>query len=87
VQELQANTNIAIYPNPAVNGKINISLGQAAAKNVQVIIYDNTGKAVFHTTKNAANNITLDLSSLSKGLYFISINSDNKISKSRFIIQ
>lgn len=60
---------VSIYPNPAEN-KVQIDLGQAPGGPISVLITDIAGKIISKHLLSAQVT-TLDVSSLSKGLYFL----------------
>ncbi|WP_106794463.1 T9SS type A sorting domain-containing protein [Aquimarina sp. Aq78] len=72
-----------IYPNPSSSGVFNVNtLGLEGAKKIQV--YDISGKYIIEKTLEA-NQSKLDLSSYSRGLYFVKI-SNGVDQKTRKII-
>jgi hypothetical protein len=76
--------NIAIYPNPS-KGIFNVSMGTITPKNIEV--YDLTGKIVYSKSEfqNSSSQLLLDLSSISSGIYFVKIASDNQSITKRII--
>jgi hypothetical protein len=68
-----------IYPNP-VSERINISLNLKKLTTVNVEITDISGRVVNvqDYTLDGKTDLSLDASSLSKGIYFIRINTDNE---------
>jgi hypothetical protein len=72
--ELQARSNVAIYPNPN-NGLFNIT-----AKNnthiKQVKVMDVLGKAILNNIYNATD-VAIDLTTMNKGLYMVIIEDEN----------
>ena len=77
-------SNIAIYPNPS-KGIFNVSMGTIIPKTVDV--YDLTGKIVYSKSEfqNNPSQFLLDLSSISSGIYFVKISSDNQSITKRII--
>ena len=83
VDDFTIDFNFSVYPNPTsdfitvkYNGNRNLSL------DVQVI--DMLGKNVFSTSLSTENNMSLDLSRLNSGTYFINmidVDSGNNIVK------
>ena len=68
--------NIGIYPNPS-NGIFSVKLGEVIPESIEII--DLTGK-IIHTQKEFNNKeISLNLTSISNGIYFIKIATDNQI--------
>jgi hypothetical protein len=76
--------NIAIYPNPS-KGVFNVSMGTIMPKTVTV--YDLTGKIVYSKSEfqNNPSQFLLDLTSISSGIYFVKITSDNQSVTKRII--
>ncbi len=63
----------AIYPNPASN-ELNIASTDASIETVQIT--DVLGKTVLNSTFNSEESITMDISALARGMYFVSINNN-----------
>lgn len=76
--------NIAIYPNPS-KGIFNVYLGTITPKTI--LVYDIIGKTVYFKNEfqNNQSNVLLDLSSVSNGVYFLKIISENKSVTRRII--
>lgn len=76
-------SNFNIYPNPA-SGQINIELenvGQA-----KITLMDVLGNEVYSITSNSTL-MKVDVSTYSKGIYFVKVESGNRISSEKIIIQ
>lgn len=73
--------SLRIYPNPAKD-KIKI-FSTSTIKNV--LVYNVLGKLVYKSSKNL-NNSTVDISNLSKGIYFVKVFSDGS-SKTKKILK
>ncbi len=74
--------NAKMYPNPATTDlHINISnLSQVSAGNLQLSIYTIQGKEVYNSALAPNNSqLTIPVSGLSSGMYFVNIKNDNKI--------
>lgn len=77
--------NLEIYPNPS-NGEITISNPQSS--NGDLRIYSIDGKRVFNSNINAeTHNITIDLTSLSKGIYIVKLQSGSNIYREKILIK
>jgi hypothetical protein len=73
--------NLTIYPNPAKD-KIRILSNSSIDK---VLVYNILGKLVYESPKKASN-LSVDISNLSKGIYFIKVFSDG-FSKTKKIVK
>lgn len=80
----EVENNFVIYPNPS-NGIVNISSNQA---NAIIKVFDVTGKLVYSQQNNGKqNNIELDLSALSNGVYLIQAHTENgNVSNNKVVI-
>ncbi|OWP77280.1 hypothetical protein BWK62_05815 [Flavobacterium oreochromis] len=72
---------LSIYPNPA-NSVLNITSNNFKEKQVE--LYDTLGKK---TSSFTTTNETINISSLSKGIYFVKITQDNKTTTRKIIIE
>ena len=72
VQEIENNTSISVYPNPA-EGQISVMLN----KSTEVSIYNIMGQAVMTMEGHAGVN-TFDISNLTSGIYFVSAGNDTQ---------
>jgi len=80
LDEMYKNGNFSIYPNPAEN----ILYVQSENGNASFTIYDVTGK-VNLSQNSSSTNSSLDISSLSSGVYFIQCISGEEVSTIKFI--
>jgi photosystem II stability/assembly factor-like uncharacterized protein len=85
VSELNTTENIKIYPNPS-SSQINISFNQESAKPFLVEIVDSLGKKVYVKSYATQNNIVISTTSFSKGIYFITIESQEKKQTQKLVI-
>jgi len=72
-----------INPNPST-GEFTIITSEDALSNVK--IYNSLGQLVFSKDENKSNTINIDLSKQGKGAYFIVINKNDKMIKSKIVI-
>lgn len=77
------------YPNPMTT-KTTIGFTLAQTETVQLVVYDQTGKQIYHTNYNATagkNSITFNRNNLSAGLYFCKIvNNQYEINPLKLIV-
>ena len=70
--EVDNNTQISLYPNPAENN-LNVTLNKSA----EITVYNIMGQVVMNQQGNAGVN-RLDISNLNSGVYFLSAGSDTQ---------
>ncbi len=84
------NTNqLFIFPNPA-NDQINISYQLSAKSDVSLTIFNSNGQKVYSevNSEKSAGNYTVNLNaiSLSKGIYFISLQTNHQVITQKLIL-
>jgi uncharacterized repeat protein (TIGR01451 family) len=81
------SSNFVLYPNPT-NSNINVSLLNSSEAINSVEIHDLLGKKIKEVINSSSNDVNIDVSDLSKGVYLVQITtqSDLKITK-KLIIQ
>lgn len=82
--ETNANQELYVYPNPA-HEKVMIDFTAASDENMQLNIFDATGRSVHSQGVNATtgnNSVELNVNSFAKGLYFIKMTGENGFTKS-----
>ncbi len=82
VNEYEKNS-LKVYPNPS-NG--NIFINRQSTQEMQVTVYDITGKLVYKKRNITDNNFYLNLTNLETGLYFLKINEGNNQVSKKIII-
>jgi hypothetical protein len=79
---------LQVYPNPT-SGLLHISIDGATFSQAQVKVIDVVGKVVYvqdETNISGTYNTTIDLTTLPKGLYFVSVNGgDKSVSRKVFL--
>ena len=81
-QEFNTAANFSIYPNPTNTGFVNITTKANTAVNVTV--FDVLGKQVLSKT---LNNNTLDVTSLTTGVYILKLNQNGTSTTKRLIVE
>lgn len=80
---------VSAYPNP-FNSKLNVQISLKSSAKVQIQVMDLTGKLVLSESTNKSSGIhteSLDASSLSNGLYIVSLSVDGKIISSQRVVK
>ena len=76
--------NFTIYPNPSYDI---FNIQRQASTEMQISVYDITGKLVFTDKNILKSHYALDLSNIKNGLYFLKINEGNKQATRRIMIK
>ena len=69
----EINSSLSIYPNPT-NGEVHISVNSVAETLDNIVVLNLLGQEVMKVAGQGKDYYTLDLSGVSKGLYFIQCN-------------
>jgi hypothetical protein len=75
VNDLQLGNELTLYPNPTT-GMVNLSLDLNADGQVNVEVFDISGRMVYSDSENVIGgkiNKAIDLSGLDKGVYFVKV--------------
>ncbi len=92
VQSLANNTpnyEVVAYPNPA-SGSTTISVKLKEVKNFEINIYNTVGALIQTMNVNGQignNDVTLDISKLSAGVYFYNVKADNSVITNKLIVE
>ena len=78
-------TTISIYPNPANNTAI-VTLSKSIS-NATIKITNITGQTIFEKQNQIGNGFTIDISQEPQGIYFIEVQQQDKIWRSKIIKQ
>lgn len=90
IEENYRNNNIdfVIYPNPSTS-QVTIEFELSETKNASIEIKNILGQTVRMISNNSfakgINKVEIDLSEFSSGLYFVQLQSENKITSKKFI--
>jgi len=78
-----ANTNFNIFPNPTTGV---FTIKRNSQENAKIVIFDLLGKVVYTKENETKREIDLDLSNVNKGVYFVSVTSNNKRVIQRMVV-
>ncbi|MFK8060044.1 MAG: S8 family serine peptidase [Polaribacter sp.] len=67
-------TDVQVYPNPVLNNKVFIRLNEFSVSDVEILLYNITGRQVKKQNFNNIQNIELPISKSLSGVYFLKIN-------------
>lgn len=81
--EENANTNLALYPNPVKN---QLKLFSMEGLN-SVKIYNNLGQQIFSEALNGTETFTLDVSGFHKGLYVVSVTTAHGMMSKTIVVE
>lgn len=79
-------TAFNLFPNPA-SGEVTIELNSNALGNVTVHVIDLQGKLILRTHISEGNTITLDISELQSGIYFVKLNTIQRSLVKKLVIE
>ncbi len=80
---------VVAYPNPA-SGSTTISVKLKEVKNFEINVYNTVGALVQTMNLNGQignNDVTLDISKLSAGVYFYNVKADNSVITNKLIVE
>lgn len=82
------SSNMLVYPNPASNN-LSLEFINASDENATVTIFDALGQRIYQVRSNIkAGKLSIDISSLAKGLYHVQLlDTNNKSLSNSFIKQ
>lgn len=83
VEELHEAVDVQVYPNP-VGDRLEISLQQADLENMQLEIFDLTGRAMFTQTVSGVHEV-LAVNNVSKGVYLLRVTNGKASVTRRFV--
>jgi len=82
--EINEQISVILYPNPS-NGKFAVETNNCKINAVE--INNELGDLIYRITEKDLNYLSIDLSSFAKGMYFITIVSQEKVFKSNLILR
>ena len=85
INEVEKNNGIKVYPNPA-SKEINIEFNKLLSENTTVSLTDLSGKKVFSKTYINLDKITINTAALPKGIYILSVKSEQGNFSQKIII-
>jgi hypothetical protein len=82
------SAGVKVFPNPS-NGVFNISFKDVEAGNYTLTVTDILGKEVYNSRINVNGNnaLSLDLTSLTKGVYMLNVNNGTSTSNQKIVIR
>lgn len=89
VSTITSISGLSAYPNPVVNGKLQLSYEGVEAGNLSVEVFNLQGKRVLSETlsSDVINGSTLNLGNLSKGLYSVRFNLNGKTETTKVVVE
>jgi len=82
----EANTTIVLFPQPAGN-VLNVSIQNNENENANITVYSAMGQKMIEMNSLSGNMFQIDLSDLSSGIYYLELNLDGVVTKSKIIKQ
>ncbi|MBN2773592.1 MAG: T9SS type A sorting domain-containing protein, partial [Prolixibacteraceae bacterium] len=81
----QIQSGIILFPNPT-NGLVSIELNQLIHKDIELFVYDNTGRLVLEKNYSESKNEYFDMSGQIPGIYFVTIKTEEVIFHKKLIL-
>ncbi|MBC7695455.1 MAG: T9SS type A sorting domain-containing protein [Burkholderiales bacterium] len=75
LEEVSETNGLIIYPNPG-NGIFNL-LSNDILNKIDIIVFNPLGQSVFSESFKTTKDVTVDISKLSKGIYYLKATTDN----------
>jgi hypothetical protein len=90
VEEINMINSIELYPNPSINKSTTLSLVIENSNQVKIELLNALGQNIYEIVDSkipsGKNMFQLDLSKLTRGIYFVSISIDNKVKVAKKLI-
>ncbi|MBK7571515.1 MAG: T9SS type A sorting domain-containing protein [Bacteroidetes bacterium] len=87
ISENQSPSDIVIYPNPST-GKIHLIISDSNAKATHLEVFNSIGERVYFVTNTSfQRHFEMNLSGLSRGVYFMKTHSEKGVSNKRIVLQ
>ncbi len=83
IEERPGRNNLSVYPNP-VSDVVNVNLDNAVGQSTVKIM--NVKSRVIKTLQSSGNNLSVNVSDLSSGVYFISVQNEKFSTVSKFVV-
>jgi photosystem II stability/assembly factor-like uncharacterized protein len=82
------SNQVFIYPNPVLNGKVSIYLGDSSIEVANAELYDFSGNKIYGKEQQAtAGVIELNVNGLRPGIYVVQIRTENKLITHKLVIR
>lgn len=84
IREIAATEGLSVYPNPAIN-VVNIPVTQGFESAATVKIIDLNGATVIELSREAFEDVTVDVGALTNGMYIVKVIGEDFVSSGRFV--
>jgi len=72
IEDKQLATMVNIYPNPVLNGT-DLQIESHISEPIQISLFNSSGQLISYQEGNATGRATINMNSLSNGLYYVKI--------------
>jgi len=88
IDENENTIGIGVFPNPSENGIFNLSIESQGEEQFQIFIYNNLGERIYQKSisVNGKHSEYIDLSTHAAGIYYLQIQTNNRIIDTRNLI-
>jgi len=91
VNEESNATDLKIFPNPSVTGQSNVTIDLKKSAKVRLEVFNSLGQNIARvlnkTLPQGRNNVTLNTSKMSKGIYFVNVLVEEKLITKKLVIE
>ena len=91
IDEVNSISTISLFPNPSKNGTSNLTVSLKESNKVSIELFNSVGQNIAtilnKTLPQGVNNIKLNTSKLSAGIYFVNISVNNTLTTKKLIIE
>lgn len=78
------NGNVYVYPNPTKN-ILNVHVDENLGLPEQVTLFNTLGQTIYNKAVNNANDLSIDVSGLSNGVYLVKVQKEGQIKTLQFV--
>jgi|GEM_PF-2393842 len=87
INDFNSIIKVAVYPNPS-NGKFNVEINNEKANEMNIEIFNVQGQVVYSTSiYNNEYKGEINISNLSKGIYYLRINDGSNVNTKKILLQ
>lgn len=86
IPSVSGSSKLSLYPNPS-EGYFFVDFNSSGLQKAVIIIYDISGKVVYEKTSEISNTTSVDLTNMSKGIYYLQVQKGDETYKHKVVIE